>query len=329
MNGFEFVNPVWLWLLALLPLYWFFLWLGRRGRSVGFSDVATAARLPRTLRLRLRRLPAVFMTAALALLVVAMARPRRGLTETKIRTEGVDIVISLDDSGSMEAADFSAGGKPVSRLDISKRVIENFIAGRDEDQIGLVVFGTYAFTQCPLTVDYGVLERLLERVRLGMLDGNRTAIGSALAVSLNRLRESKAKSRIVILLTDGNNNTGKISPETAAEMARTLGVKIYTIGVGSTTPVQYRKGFNIYTIEPLNDAPLKQIAETTGGKYFRATDSRALEEIFKSIDQLEKTPAEAVVYTQYRELFPPLSLLALGLILAGTLLEWTSFRRLP
>jgi len=326
----EFQTPAALWLLLLLPAYAFLRWRAGRGVSLRFSGIAPVRTLPRTRRLLLRRVPEWLRLITLGLIVIALARPRQGLTETWLSSEGVDIVIALDVSGSMEASDFTAGDRSVTRLDISKQVIEQFIRGRRSDRIGLVVFATFAYTQCPLTVDYPVLEELLGEVQLGMLDGSSTAIGYALMASLARLKYSPAESKVIVLLTDGNSNAGKINPETAAEMAETLGVKIYAIGVGGAEPFRYRGRMGrIYTVEPLNDEPLKEMAEVTGGKYFRATDSNALESIFATIDRLEKTESEAVVYTQYRELFPYALGPALALFLLALLLEKTAFRRLP
>lgn len=330
MSGFEFQDPVFLWLIALVPLAFLLGRRSERGLVVFFSDISLARGLPRTRRAALSGLPALLAALALVLAGLGLARPRLGLSEVRVSSEGVAIVIALDVSGSMEAEDFQAGGRRINRLDISKQVIEQFIRGRDSDRIGLVVFATHAYTQCPLTIDYEVLQMLLAEVKLGILDGQRTAIGSALAASLNRLRDAEAKSKVVILVTDGNNNAGKIDPLTAAEMAKTLGVKIYAIGVGGKDPYRYRGAFGqIYTVEPLNDQPLMEISDLTGGKYFRATDSGALESIFATIDRLEKTVSEDVIYTSYRELFPAFVWAALGLLLLGFLLERTVFRRLP
>lgn len=330
MSGFEFQDPVFLWLIALVPLAYLLGRRSERGLAVFFSDISLARGLPRTRRAALNGIPALLAALALVLAGLGLARPRLGLSEVRVSSEGVAIVIALDVSGSMEAEDFQAGGRRINRLDISKQVIEQFIRGRDSDRIGLVVFATHAYTQCPLTIDYEVLQMLLAEVKLGILDGQRTAIGSALAASLNRLRDAEAKSKVVILVTDGNNNAGKIDPLTAAEMAKTLGVKIYAIGVGGKDPYRYRGAFGqIYTVEPLNDQPLVEISDLTGGKYFRATDSGALESIFATIDRLEKTVSEDVIYTSYRELFPAFVLAALGLLLLGFLLERTVFRRLP
>ncbi len=330
MRGFEFQDPVFLWLIALVPLAVLLRRRSERGLAIFFSDISLARGLPRTRRAALGGLPALLAALALVLAGLGLARPRLGLSEVRVSSEGVAIVIALDVSGSMEAEDFQAGGRRINRLDISKQVIEQFIRGRDSDRIGLVVFATHAYTQCPLTVDYEVLQMLLAEVKLGILDGQRTAIGSALAASLNRLRDAEAKSKVVILVTDGNNNAGKIDPLTAAEMAKTLGVKIYAIGVGGKDPYRYRGAFGqIYTVEPLNDQPLMEISDLTGGKYFRATDSGALEAIFATIDRLEKTVSEDVVYTSYRELFPAFVWSALGLLLLGVFLDRTVFRRLP
>jgi Ca-activated chloride channel family protein len=266
--------------------------------------------------------------------VVALARPRQGLEETKVSTEGIDIVLAVDVSGSMLAEDFKIGGERRNRLEVVKKVIGNFILGRESDRIGMVVFAGRAYTQCPLTLDYNVLLQLLDKARIGMVEDG-TSIGSAIATCLNRLRNTKAESKVIILLTDGVNNLGKIDPQTAAEMARTLGVKIYTIGAGSKGEVPYPVtdiwGRTVYqpVSIPIDDESLEKIAQTTGGRYFAAEDTGSLEKIFKLIDGMEKTASESTIYTEYRELFPYFAIPAFCCLLIGIVLENTRFRRLP
>jgi Ca-activated chloride channel family protein len=267
---------------------------------------------------------------ALAVLIFALAGPQLGSTKVRRQTEGVDIVLALDISGSMRALDFAPG----SRLDAAKEVARQFVEGRRGDRIGLVVFASNSYTQCPLTTDYAVLQQLLDQVRIGdIADG--TAIGMAIGNALNRLRDAPGQSRVIILLTDGMNNTGVLDPATAAQLARDLKVRIHTIGAGSKGRVPYpfedpRGGEVVRMIEvDMDEASLQSIAETTGGLYFRATDRESLLRIYERIDALEKTRVETEEYVEYREigpylLWPALLLLALEL---GLGLSW--LRRLP
>ncbi len=325
-------NPWFLLLAALIPiLLWRYISLRKRGRgSLRFSSTIAmeGTRSPWTVRMR----HVLFGTklAALALIVVAMARPQRGIEEEEILTEGVDIIVALDASGSMAAEDF----EPKNRLFVAKLVVRQFVEGLRHDRVGLVVFAGKAFTRCPLTLDYGVLLNLLEDIQLGTIEDG-TAIGNALTTSLNRLRESKAKSKVIILVTDGVNNRGEIQPLDAARMAQALGVKIYTVGVGSRGtarfPVNDPTYGKIYMNLPveIDEASLTRIAETTGGIYYRATDRPSLERIFQEIARLEKTKIEVKNYTHYNELFVRLLLPALGLLLAVTTAEATRFGKLP
>jgi Ca-activated chloride channel family protein len=267
---------------------------------------------------------------ALALAVIAMARPQKGTQLEEVMAEGVDIVIALDASGSMAAEDF----EPHNRFFVAKSVVQKFIEGLRRDRAGLVVFAAKAFTRCPLTVDYGVLESVLNNAQLGTIEDG-TAIGNALATCLNRLRDSKAKSKVVILVTDGVNNRGEVQPFDAAEIARVLGVKIYTVGVGSTgtarVPVNDPVYGRIYTdmqVE-IDEASLKQIAQTTKGLYYRATDKPSLERIFEEIGRLEKTKIRVKSYTHYDERFLDFLFPALALVFLGTLAGFTRFGKIP
>jgi len=250
-----------------------------------------------------------------------------------IYTEGVDIILALDVSGSMKAEDLDY--KKRNRLEVAKSVAEDFIAGRKTDRIGIVVFATEPYTQCPLTVDYGVLKNFMEHIEIGMVDENSTAIGLALATSVNRLRNSKANSRIIILLTDGMNNAGEIDPSTAAELAKTMKIRVYTIGVGSQgkapMPVVHPllgKSYQFVPVE-IDEEGLTQIANITGGKYFRALDMEGLKKIFAEIDSMEKTKIETKGHKRYNELFQMALLPALALFLFEILLAYTRFRKLP
>jgi Ca-activated chloride channel family protein len=264
------------------------------------------------------------------LMTVALARPQTGGTRMEVRSEGIDIILALDISGSMRAEDF----KPHNRLHVAKEVAKSFVQGRNGDRIGLVVFAGGAYTQCPLTLDYGVLQTLLDEVDFGQVpDG--TAVGMALATSVNRLRGAEGKSRVVILLTDGQNNAGEVDPLTAAEAARALGVRVYTIGAGTEgkarVPVDDPVfGRRYVTIEAhLDEETLSKIASLTGGRFFRATSAEALESIYQEIDALEKTEAETFEYVQYNERGPWLALLAVILLGGGLLVSETVVNRIP
>ena len=266
-------------------------------------------------------------------MVIALARPQAGQKETEIVTEGIDIMLCLDTSGSMRALDFEREGKRTDRLDVVREVVKAFIQKRQNDRIGMVVFGEQAFTQCPLTMDYGVLLSFLDRIEIGMA-GDSTAVGSALATGVKRLKEVPGKSKVVILVTDGRNNAGRIAPETAAEIAKTYGVKVYTIGVGveGESPFLMETLFGkryVYQKVDLDEETLKQIADVTGGAYFRAQDTASLEEIYEQIDQMERTEAKVKEYMEYEELFAQFAFPALLLILVGFVLENTRFRKIP
>ncbi len=271
---------------------------------------------------------------AVVCFIVALAGPRKILQEVHRTVEGIDIILTIDSSGSMAAEDFVIQGQRLNRLAVVKKVVEDFIAKRTSDRIGLVTFAARAYTVCPLTTDYKWLIENLKRIDLGLIEDG-TAIGSAIATSLNRLKHSSAKSKIIILLTDGVNNAGKIDPITAAHIAETMGVKIYTIGVGSKGyvpfPVRDVWGRTIYQqvkIE-LNEETLRRIAKITGGEYYLATNTEALKEIYKEIDKLEKSRIEETGYKEYQELFMyPLGI-ALILLIAEMVLRNTILIRIP
>lgn len=325
---FRFHEPLY-FLLLIVPAAW--LWLrGRRRSAVGASTGSVMAGLPETLRVRLlKALPWVW-ALGMALLVLALARPRMGHSYREQVTRGVDIMLVVDCSGSMASEDF----KPHNRLWVAKDVVKDFIQRRPDDRLGLVVFSGQAFTQCPLTLDHGILLTFLDKVELGMIEDG-TAIGNALATAVDRLRKSDAKSRIVVLLTDGQNNRGEVAPLTAAQIAQTFGVKVYTVGVGT-------RGFAMMPVEDpvfgrryvqtqvnIDEETLEAVAQRTGGRYFRATDAEKLKEIYGTIDQLEKTEVKTRERTDWNDRFAWFLVPGLVLLLGAALLEAAVLRRLP
>ena len=303
------------------------------GSRIRFSSIKGLKALKQHTRVNPRRILLVFRTIALGLFVVALARPQSGRTLAEAKSEGVDIILAIDTSGSMKALDFKIDGKPTDRLTVVKNVVSDFIKQRPNDRIGLVVFGGEAFTQCPLTIDHGVLIEFMKEVHSGMA-GDATAIGSAVGTAVNRLKDLKAKERVVILLTDGRSNSGRLPPLKAAELAATYKIKIYTVGVGTNgkAPFLIETIFGPryqYEDVDIDEDTLREIAAKTGGAYFRATDSEGLKEIYEKIDKLEKFEVKTKEYIEYNELFHWALLPALALLLAEVLLSQTRLRKIP
>jgi Ca-activated chloride channel homolog len=332
LHGFRFADPAWLWLALTAPLALTAAWLReRRGAAVVFPGLARLAAARPSLRTRLRHAPAALGALGLLLGSAALARPQLGSVRQNVTTRGVDIVVALDVSGSMAAEDF----QPKNRLAVAKGVVAGFVRRRTSDRIGLVIFAAQSLTKSPLTTDTSVLLRQLDDVSLNQLpDG--TAIGSGLATALTRLRRSKAKSRVVVLVTDGVNNAGEIDPATAADLAKAMEIRVYTVGVGRggqvPMPVQVQDPFTgritsrTMPVEvEIDEALLKRIADRTGGEFFRATDAGSLRGIFDRIDHLEKSEIKLATFRRYRELFPTVlaaaasALAAAGLLLMGGL----------
>lgn len=325
-----FAYPFFLYLLAIVPLmglwYW---WKGRkRTAPVTYSSLKFFSGVKPSVRERLRHLPPVLRMLAVGFLLVALARPQSFSSGENIYTEGIDIAMLLDISGSMLAEDF----RP-NRINAAKDVIDDFIKGRTSDKIGLVIFSAESFTQCPLTIDYAVLRGLLKEVRSGMIEDG-TAIGNAIANGVNRLKDSKAKSKVIILLTDGVNNAGEVDPLTAAQIAKTFGIRIYAIGVGTRgeAPYPFQTPFGIrYQNVPveIDEAVLGKIASMTNGKYFRATNNRKLQDIYREIDRLEKTKVEVTSYRHAKELFYGWLFAGLIALMLEVILSNTVFRKIP
>lgn len=356
MSELRFQQP--LWLLCLLPLAWATIVSIRHQRrsAVLFSSTQLVAALPITWAQRMRRLLPWLRFSGLILIAAALARPQHGLQDFRVRTEGIAIVMCLDRSGSMMALDFELDGERANRLQVVKHVFRNFVggdgklSGRSDDLIGLVSFGGFAEAKSPLTLDHGALLQVLEGVEIAqpiyddqqnvinrsfLEEEQATAIGDAVAVAVDRLKDSAAKSKVVILLSDGKQTAGIVAPEAAADAAREFGIKIYAIGVGSTGsapfPTQDPFGRTVFVPQSveLDETTLRMMAEKTGGRYFNARDTRALHEVYQDIDQLEKTVAEGRLYTEYRELFQWLLLPGLALLLMDILLRCTRFRSIP
>jgi Ca-activated chloride channel family protein len=329
----NFAYPQFLFLLLLLPLLAWRYWQRhqRLGGTIRYSNLDLLKNLPKPSNYLSKHFLFGLRLLALALIIVALARPQSGHTEEEVTTEGIDIVMALDISSSMLAEDF----KPKNRIEAAKLVAEQFISGRQSDRIGMVVFSARSFTQCPLTLDYGVLINFLKKVDVGMIKEDGTAIGLGLANAVDRLRNSKAKSKVIILLTDGRNNTGEIDPLTAARVAQAFNVRIYTVGVGTRGealyPVQDPFFGKRYVRMPvdIDEESLTRIAQITDGQYFRATDRLSLEKIFAEIDKLEKTKIEVKQFTRYRELFVSWLAVAMGLIFVEIVLANTKFRKIP
>ncbi len=328
----EFHSPHILWLLAaLLPLTGYYIWRQRQGSaSIRIPSVGSVRRAPRTWRYYLRHAPFVLRCAAVVLTVIALARPQRAEHHTSTSAEGIDIVLAIDVSGSMLARDF----KP-DRISAAKEVAASFVADRYGDRIALVVFAGEAYTQSPLTTDQSSLQTLLGRIRSGVIEDG-TAIGNGLATALNRLRESDAKSKVVILLTDGVNNRGEIAPLTAAQIAGDMGIKLYTVGVGTRGeapyPVMDERGRVVDVVNmkvEIDEDMLRKMARQTGGEYFRATDKGSLQSIYDQINRMEKSRVEVTEFTRYTEEYFMFALAALVCLVLEFFVNKLILRRIP
>ncbi len=330
---FRFEDPWLLTLLALVPLMAVYEWKKIGSSQVRFSSVLVLKQLKTPVSLFLRKCLIILRILAVSFFVFALARPQSGIKSTEISTEGIDIMLCLDTSGSMKALDFKDKGKRATRLKVVKKVVGEFIRGRKNDRIGMVVFGEEAFTQCPQTLDYGVLLTLLDSVEIGMA-GDSTSVGSAIGICTKRLKDLKSKSKVIILLTDGRNNAGTINPLTAADIAKTFNIKIYTIGAGTEgeAPFLVDSFFGkqyVYQKVDLDEKSLKEIAEKTGGKYFRATNTEALKNIYEQIDKMERTEVKIKEYMEYKELFIFLVLPGLLFLIIEIILANTRLRKIP
>ncbi len=328
-NNVTFGQPLFFLLFAIIPLliYWKFIKGKTQSAAIGVSTTKGLANV-KSWKNSFQNFPFILRLLALACIIVALARPQNKYEEQQSEGEGIDIILAIDVSGSMTSQDFQP-----NRMEAAKKVAEDFVNNRPNDRIGIVIFSGESFTQCPLTTDHYVLINQIEQIRNGLLEDG-TAIGSGLATSVDRLRNSKAKSKVIILLTDGINNGGLIDPATALEIAKTFKVKVYTIGVGTDgyapTPISTPMGVVMQNEKvAIDEKLLKQIADETGGKYYRATDNKSLQSIYSSIDQLEKSKVEITTFHRYTEKFYPLVIAAMALLLLEALLKYTVFKKFP
>jgi Ca-activated chloride channel homolog len=329
----RFHNPYYLLLLLLVPLMitWHLRVEKKKKGALRYSLFPLASDIEGSYRILLRNLVPFLRISAVTLIALALARPQSGVSNEEVSSRGVDIALIVDVSATMRAEDF----KPDNRLEVSKKVIEKFINGRKSDRIGLVAFAAEAFTLCPLTLDYDLLINALHDIGFKTVDENRTAIGTAIATAVNRLRDSKAKSKIIILLTDGDNNSGEIDPLMAAKAASALKIKIYAVGVGKEGMVPYPVDHPVFgriyqnMESTLNEEALIAIADETHGKFFRAKDPKALESIYQQIDKMEKSEIKSNIYTTYSELFQFFVVAAALFLMAEIILSNTIFRRIP
>lgn len=331
MHQIEFAYPAFFYAFILVPLMaaWY-LWRGRKGTApLQLSGFENLDERMGTARSWLRHLLAVLRLATVSLIIIALARPQSSNQWEQVTTEGIDIVLCMDVSGSMRAMDF----KP-NRLEASKNVGIEFVNARQDDRFGLVVFAGESFTQCPMTTDRAVVINFLKGIDFGVIEDG-TAIGMGLATAVNRIRESKADSRVIILLTDGVNNSGDVGPVTAAEIAAGYGIRVYTIGVGTegTAPIPMQDMFGRTVTRnmqvEIDEEVLQKIASTTGGQYFRATNNNKLRDIYQEIDQLEKTRLDVKHFSKKSEEYFPFLLAAMLFLIAEALLRYTFFRTIP
>lgn len=332
MTYFRFQDP-WLFsLLILIPLVLYYNSRKRQAR-LQFSGIEHLLALRSRGTELLSALPVVLRCLAILLIVAALARPQEGRKSTEILSAGVDIILAIDTSGSMRAMDFEEQGVPIDRLTAVKKVVSEFVEGREFDRMGMVVFGEEAFTQCPLTLDHNILHGFIDKLTIGIA-GDLTAIGSALGIAVKRLKELTSKSKVIVLLTDGRNNAGSITPAQAAEVAKIYGIKIYTVGMGTSkaAPFIVNTPFGPQSMMQkvdLDETTLRQIADITGGKFFKATDANSLQKIYATIDELEKSEVRWIDHSEFNELFSYFLIPGMLLLLLESLLSNLVLVRIP
>ncbi len=331
---FRFASPLYFLILIAIPVILFIRNRITTQPAMKLTTLDSSLDIPGSFFVHTRHLVPFLKYTALILMIIAMARPQWGTKHVNVMSEGVNMVLAVDVSGSMEALDFKLKGKVVDRLEAVKSVINDFITKRSGDRIGMVVFGTNAFTQLPLTRDYNTISFVLDRLKIGSA-GKSTAIGDAIGISLKRLEDIKSKSNIIILLSDGENNSGELSPDVASAIAATKNVKIYTIGVGTNgkAPFKIKNAFfgerYVYQQVKIDEKTLKSIADKTGGLYFRAENTAGLEQIYETIDKLEKTEVKVKTFAEYKEFYLYILIPALTLLILAVLLENTRYLRIP
>lgn len=330
ISSFTFKHPQFFWLLLVLPLMAFYYWKVKRFSRprITISSAESFINFRPTLKQRLLNLPIILRFITVAALIVALARPQSSSSSSSVTTEGISIVLALDISTSMLAEDF----RP-NRIEAAKKVAIDFVDGRPNDQIGLVIFSGESFTQCPITADHNVLRNLLREVKPGMLEDG-TSIGEGLALAVSRVKDAKTKSRVVVLITDGVNNSGSIPPLTAGEIAKTFGIRVYSIGVGTKgmAPYPFKTPFGIQyqNMEvQIDEDLLTKVADETDGRYFRATGNKALVNVFNEIDRLEKSKIEVTEFNRHTEEYLPFALIACLCFLVEIVLRYTYLRSLP
>jgi len=342
-TALTFARPWLLLLLLAIPLLAYLRGKAGPAAALTFSSTTMLHALGKQSAARAGKFLRALLFAALAVLVLGLARPQLGRSLTQVEASGIDIMVVLDVSNSMLVKDFTIGGEEATRLDAVREVTRKFIEGRPNDRIGMIAFGAQPYVVSPMTLDHDWLLQNLDRVRIGMIEGS-TAIGSAMAAAGNRLNDKHAKSRAIVLLTDGDNNAGKISPNTAAEALKTLGIKFYAIGIGTNGVAPFPMGDPItgktltdalgnvlYRMAPVsfNETGLREVTKIAEGKFFRATDTKSLEQIYADIDKLEKSTVSVKKYQQYRDLFPLCLMGGAGLLLGQMLLSQTIWKKLP
>ncbi len=323
----RWADPWLLLLVLLLPLLWW--WYQRRSVSLRFASLGVMRLVHRSKWRGLRHATFALRALAVLLVVLAIARPEKGNSRTERQTEGLDIVLIVDTSRSMEAQDFEWKGERPTRLAVVKAVIADFIRERPSDRIGMVVFGTEAFTQAPLTLDHEVLLRFLNSVQIGMA-GDATAIGDGIGTAVHRLKDVEAKSKVAILLTDGSNTAGRLDPEAAAQAAKAMNVKLYTVGVGTDgeVPMMVRGRMTVQRAD-IDEELLKKVAAATGGQYFRAQDAETLVKVYETIDKLEKTKINVQTFASYEDRYMVFVLAAILALVGEMAVGMTRFRRVP
>ena len=332
MTFFQFEDP-WLLLFMLMLPYMAFREKRKQQATINFSSIGTLQSIKTAQVDFLSALPLILRIFAVMLLIFALARPQEGHRSKEILSAGVDIMLALDTSGSMQALDFIKDEKRDTRLAMVKDVVSQFIENRPNDRMGMVVFGSEAYTQCPLTLDQGILQSFLSKLDIGMA-GDSTAIGSAIGIAVKRLKDLESDSKVIILLTDGRNNAGNLPPLQAAQTAKAFGIKIHTIGVGThgKAPFLVNSIFGqryVYQQVDIDEDTLKEISKLTGGQYFRATDLESLKSIYKQIDQMEKSEVKVLDHSEYTELFHYFLIPGILLLLSEIILSNTFLRRIP